>query len=276
MKQTFALIEKIMIWLALFIAIVSVIVPFLMAVLWSLVSMETPWSWPDLFPRRLALDRWSEVWQFTAIKDALRNSYALAPVVGLSCVLLSMPTAYALGRFQFRGKATVEILCLLPLMIPGVIVALFLTQAFFRLGIENKFLGIALGHTMVNLPYSIRILSAAFHKVPQEQIDAARDLGASPFRVLLTAYIPVVRPAVFATFIYIFLRSIEEFNISYILGSPNFVTVPTILFSFLGYNFVRPNAAVVSLILVIPNIFLMLAMEKFFSADRALGSGIKG
>ena len=276
MNRSLPWVEKTMIGLALLLAIASVLIPLLMAILWSLVSMETPWSYPDLFPQKLAWDRWIAVWNFSAIKEALKNSYSLAPVVGLFCVLLSLPTAYALGRFQFKLKPTVEILCLLPMMIPGMVVALFLTQAFLRFGIHNKFIGITLGHIMVNLPYSIRILSAAFNKVPQEQIDAARDLGARPFKVLWTAYIPIVRPATFATFIYVFLRSIEEFNIAYILGAPNFVTVPTILFSFLGYNFVRPNAAVVSLILMIPNIFLMIAMEKFFNADRALGSGVKG
>ncbi|GAB7193993.1 hypothetical protein OS11_02640 [Dickeya oryzae] len=60
----------------------------------------------------------------------------------------------------------------------------------------------------------------------------------------------------------VFILSIEEFSVSYIVGAPDFITVPTILYSYLGYNFIRPNAAVVSLILVVPNVVLMLLMER--------------
>ncbi len=63
------------------------------------------------------------------------------------------------------------------------------------------------------------------------------------------------------------VRSLEEFSISYVLGAPDFITVPTILYSFLGYSFVRPDAAVVSMILVIPNVILMAIIEKLLKGN---------
>ncbi len=269
-------VEKTFLFIAISVALLSVLVPLFIAILWSLVSPEAPWSYPDLFPKEISFDRWQHVWELTAIKEALGNSYTLAPIVATLCIILTLPTAYALGRFEFKGKNTIELISLLPMVIPGVTIALFFSQFLYSIGITNKFLGILLGHTLSFLPYSIRIISSAFKKIPQDQIDAARDLGANKFVVLMTAYMPLVRPSIFASFIFIFIRSIEEFNIAFILGSPDFVTVPTILYSFLGYNFVRPNAAVISLILVIPNIFFMFFIEKSMNADKTLGSGVKG
>ena len=58
------------------------------------------------------------------------------------------------------------------------------------------------------------------------------------------------------------------------LGSPEIVTIPTLLYAALGQDFVRPNAAVLSLILVVPNVLLMLILEKLLkSANPTLSSG---
>ena len=68
--------------------------------------------------------------------------------------------------------------------------------------------------------------------------------------------------------------SIEEFAIAFIIGAPDFITIPTILYSALGQDFVRPNAAVISLILVFPNVILMIFLERVLrSANPALISG---
>ncbi len=274
--RVFTRMEKALLIGAIIIVMLTVFVPLMMAVLWSLVSSETPWSYPDVLPQKLNFDRWVEVWKFTAIKKALLNSYMLAPLVAFFAVLLALPTAYALGRFNFRGKTAVQVISLIPMIMPGIAVALFFTQALYSVGFRNQFIGIVMGHVVVTIPFSIRILSSAFQSIPQDIIDAAQDLGAGKVKVFVTAYMPSLRPAVFASFIFVFIKSIEEFNISYILGSPNFTTVPTILFSFLGYNLVRPNAAVVSLILLIPNLILMFGIEKFLRADKMLGTGVKG
>ena len=268
--------EKIIFVASISITLAMVIVPLIMAVLWSLVSPDFAWSYPSVLPEKLDFGRWIYMWEFTSIKEALLNSYTLAPVVASIAVLLSLPTAYALGRFDFKGKTLVQMLSLIPLIMPGLAVAIFFTQTLNLLGIRNAFIGIVIGHTFVLLPFSLRLLSTAFHSIPQDQIDAARDLGAKKFIVFMTAYMPVIRPSVFVTFVYVFVKSIEEFNISFILGSPNFTTVPTILFSFLGYNFVRPNAAVVSLILLVPNLIVMFSIEKALGAQRIVGSGVKG
>ena len=62
------------------------------------------------------------------------------------------------------------------------------------------------------------------------------------------AYLPALTPGILASLIIVFIQSIEEFAIAFIVGAPNFVTIPSILYSYLGYNFIRPNAAVVSLV----------------------------
>ena len=141
------------------------------------------------------------------------------------------------------------------------------SRMLLDLNINNPFIGIVIGHVVLTLPYAIRILSAGFSSVPQDLIDASRDLGASKFTVFKDVYMPMLKPSFLASIIFCLVKSIEEFAIAFVIGSPDFITVPTILYSFLGYSFIRPNAAVVSIILLVPNIILMMIIEKLLKGN---------
>ncbi|KTR48640.1 spermidine/putrescine ABC transporter permease [Pantoea ananatis] len=246
--------------------------PLSMAVLWSMVDPAHPWSFPDIFPHSLSFARWGTLWQTASLPDALFNSYSLALTVAPLTVLLALPTAYAFGRIPFRGKAIAEVLTLIPLVMPGMLIGIFFSAMILQLNFDNPFFSIVTGHTVLALPYAIRILSAGFRAVPQEIIDASRDLGSNRWTTLRNAYFPFMKAAFLAALILCFVRSLEEFSVSYVLGSPDFITVPTILYSFLGYTFVRPDAAVVSMILIIPNVFLMIVIERVLKGNYAAES----
>lgn len=258
--------NRIIILLVIGFCCISLVLPFSLAMLWSLVDPGHPWSYPHIFPPVLSLQRWVDIWTTTSLPQALLNSYLLAPSVALCSVLLALPTAYAFGRLEFPGKHAAQLLSLLPLIVPSFVVALFFSSLLNALGIYSRFLGILIGQTVLFIPYAIRILSVSFSLVRQDIIDATQDLGGNPITVFRTAFLPVLKPGLLASIIMIFILSIEEFAIAFVVGSPDFVTVPTILYSYLGYNFIRSNAAVVSLVLVVPNVFLMLLMEQFLKA----------
>ncbi len=241
----------------------SLVIPIGLAVLWSVVDPDYTWSYPDLFPKALSFERWVMIWQTTSLKQTMINSYSLAFTAMIVTLILSMPTAYAFGRLDFSGKNIAQILILLPLVVPGFVIAIFFSSFLFSLGIYSKFWGILLGHTILFLPYAIRILSVSFSTVRDDLIEAARDLGASSISIFRNVYMPALKPGILSALIIVFIRSMEEFALSFIIGSPDFTTVPTILYSYLGYQFIRSNAAVVSLILVIPNVILMLILERF-------------
>ncbi|MFN3017865.1 ABC transporter permease [Vibrio coralliilyticus] len=261
------LINKIAIGLFIAVNFFWLGVPFIMALLWSLVDPEHPWSYPDVLPQVLSFGRWTDMWENSGLVEALQNSYTIAPAVAILTVLLALPTAYALGRIDFRGKRVAEVITLLPLVMPGMIIGVFFSSMLIALDFSNAYIGIVIGHTVLALPYAIRILSASFKSVPQDLIDASRDLGGNSWTTFKNAYLPMLKPGLLASLIFCLVISIEEFNIAFVLGSPDYVTVPTILYSYLGYSFIRPNAAVVSLILVIPNVILMLIIERLLKGN---------
>ena len=77
-----------------------------------------------------------------------------------------------------------------------MIIALFFSRMLLDLNINNPFIGIVIGHVVLTLPYAIRILSAGFSSVPQDLIDASRDLGASlNLLVFKDVYMPMLKPS---------------------------------------------------------------------------------
>ena len=257
------------------IGVVWLAVPFIMAILWSLVDPSEPWTVDRVTPPVMSFYRWTYMWESSNLKSALFNSYLLAPTVAIITLILSIPTSYVFGRYNFYGKEVAKLLCLLPLVTPYFVLSIFLTATIISFGLsEYRVVAIVLAHAVMFLPYAIRIMTVGFEQVSQEHIDAARDLSATPFARWRVAYLPALRPAFFASILIVFIQSIEEFAVAFILGSPTFVTIPTLLFSTMGQDFVRPNAAVLSLILVVPNVFLMLFLEKLLrSANPAMISG---
>lgn len=269
-------LDRLLILAVLLLVTVWLVLPFTLAMLWSLVDPGHPWSYPHALPPVLSFQRWVTIWTTSSLAEALMNSYMLAPSVAVLSLILAMPTAFAFGRLDFPGKGIAQVLALVPLIMPGLsfVVAIFFSSLLFSLHIYWKFAAILIGHTVLFLPFAIRILSVSFGLVRQDLIDAARDLRAPPWVVFRTAYLPVLKPGILSSLIIVFIYSIEEFAVSYVIGSPDFTTVPTILYSYLGYNFIRPNAAVVSLILVVPNVILMLLLERLLkSANPASITG---
>lgn len=268
-------LNSVLMALLLIVCAIWLIVPFTMAVLWSLVDPSQPWTADKLLPPAISLYRWTDMWENSSLKQALFTSYTLAPLAAIFSLLLAMPTAYALGRIKFPGREVAKILVLLPMVVPGFVTAIFFTAILFQLGLHAwKFGAILFAHAVLTLPYSIRIMTVSFEQVRQDHIDAARDLGASPWARFKVSYLPALKPGIFASLLIVFIQSIEEFSMVFIIGSPDVITIPTLLFSAMGQDFVRPNAAVLSLILVVPNIILMLFLEKLLkSANPTLSSG---
>ncbi len=256
--------------LTLFFVAVQIIwvgLPIFMTILWSLVDPDYPWSFPQLFPEKLSWAQWLYVFKYTNIGRALRTSYSLAPIAVLLSFFLSLPTAYVLGRKPVPGKKFFMLVILLPIIMPGMVVALFLSRVFSAFGLTQSFLGLVLAHTLMGLPYMIRILTTSFEAIPQDIIDAAENLGAGTFVKVRDIFLPMVRPGLLAGMIFAFTTSIEEFNLTFVIGTPTYETIPTILYSFLGYNFIRTNASVVALVMMTPNIIMLFVVERILKSD---------
>ena len=256
-----------------FIAFAWVAVPVGMAILWSLVNPDYTWSYPDILPTHIGLYQWDRIFNYTNIVSAIGSSVFIAAAATLLSILISLPTAYAIGRRNIRYKSALKVIMLLPMVFPGMALSLFLGRFFYMNGLSQTYLGVILAHTLICLPYVLRILTASFETMPQDLIDAASNLGAGAVVKLFELYLPMIAPGMVSGAIFAFIESMQEFNLAYIIGTPAIQTVPTILYSYMGRNFLRTSASVITLIMMVPSICLLVLTERFVKTEH-LGAAL--
>lgn len=254
----FALILLLLLWIGL---------PIAYALLWSLVNPDYPWSYNSIFPQNVSLFQWQYVFKHTTIVSAIGNSFFIAVITTIVCFLLALPTAYALGRRRLKGTELFKIIMLLPMVFPGMAMGLFLGRVLFSMGLSGTYAGVVMAHTLVALPFMLRILVVNFESMPQDMIDAASNLGAKGITLYLEVYMPMILPGLIAGSIFTFITSMEEFNLTFIIGAPDISTIPVVLYSYLGDNFMRTRASVVSLIMLIPNLIMLIATERSIKTE---------
>jgi ABC-type spermidine/putrescine transport system permease subunit II len=247
------------------VAFVVLIIPLVVGVLWSLVNPETGWFPPAIVPPSLSLANWRAILSVPEAGHAFVMSFVIAPIVTALCSVLAIPTGYALGRRRLRARRTIELLILAPIILPGIVLATGVGSMFIRMGLSHTVTGVVLVQTVVLLPFMIRIVAATFEGVPQDLIDAARNLGAGPWALARHVLIPMVKPGLFAGGLFTFIGSLEEFTLTFIVGMPQVQTLPVLLWAYLGgRSTIFTYAAVITMILLAPTILLM------FVAERAL------
>ena len=159
------------------------------------------------------------------LSNAELEAVLLSLRVSFVAVVASLPFGIALGwwlaRRRFRGKAVVETLLNLPLVLPPVVTGWLLLATFGSngwlggpLGIEIAFTwkGAALAAAVLAFPLMVRSIRLAFEAVDPRLEGAARTLGAKPFDVFLTVSLPLARRGVIAGSVLAFARAMGEFG----------------------------------------------------------------
>ena len=124
----------------------------------------------------------------------------------------------------------------------------------------------AAGCVTDGLVLAVWIASAAFAAVDESLEQAARNLGAGPWRCFTTITLPLAAPGLIASAIFVFLESLDEFTGTYFVGVPDVITLPLLMFNAsMGGNY--QIASITALLLLVPSIGFMLLVERFLKAD---------
>ncbi len=184
--------------------------------------------------------------------------------------LAAIPLAYLLARRDFRGKAIVNGLVDLPVVIPhsaaGIAIlglvsrGTWLGQAGEATGIAfvGGFAGIALAMAFVSIPFLINAARDGFAAVPVKLEKAALNLGASPWRVFFSISLPLAKRSVISGLIMMWARGLSEFGAVIIIAYHPMIT-PVLIwerFTSFGLEYARPVAAV--FVMVVLAVFVLM------------------
>lgn len=239
--------------------LIFVLGPLLILILWAFAGA---WYYPALVPQQWSLSWWSQVLSDSHFGRAVFLSFTFAPVVTVLSACLCLPAAYAFSRFKFPGKRVMFIGLFATNAFPKMGLYIAIASLLYAIHLMDTFWGVVLVQMMNTVVVMTWIPSAAFSAVPRSLEEAARDVGAGPLRTFWHVTLPLARPGIIVALIQTFLSSFDEAQGTFLVGSPNYITMPVQMYSMVT-NYPQQAAAVYSILLTIPSLVLLLIIRKY-------------
>ena len=212
---------------------------------------------------------------------ALRNTLILA--VCSSVLATAIGTAAAEGIYRMRSKLmrrTLTSVTNIPMMNPDIVTGmsmmLFFVAVVALLGIEYESFGfwaMLIAHTTFSLPYVILSVLPRVEDFGKSLSEAALDLGCTPLQSFFKVELPNLMPGVLSGLMMAFTLSLDDFVISYFVGSSNFQTLPLLIYSMTKKK-VTPDMYALSTLIVV-TIFVLLIVSNVKNGKKNKKKGAK-
>ncbi|MBP0632373.1 ABC transporter permease [Cupriavidus sp. AcVe19-1a] len=191
--------------------------------------------------------------------DAFSNSALVATLTASAAVMLGSLASYGLGRGQPRWRAVAEANLMLPLILPGVIIAIALYFFYARWNLLGTITGLVLAHTLLAIPFVVMVLNTAVRSFDIRMEQVAWSLGASWSQTMRRVVLPTLAPNLAAAWIFAFVISFDEVIVSvFLAGTIN--TVPKKMYNDLMLE-ITPTITAVATVLITATALVLLLVR---------------
>ena len=178
-----------------------------------------------LLPEVFTLDNFSNALSNPLVLPSINNSLRYSLLAMVLAVVIGVVTALASVRWKLRFSGAADLLAMLPLAVPGMVVAFgYLgmsrypwARSFFH-PVENPLWLLGVAYAVRRIPYVVRSVSAGLEQTPEELENAARNFGASPLKVLSKITLPLIAANMLVGGLFAFSFSMLEVSDSLILA----------------------------------------------------------
>jgi len=209
------------------------------------------------------------------VGEAIVLSLKVATVNATFAMILGTLAGLALVRFgRFKGRTLFTGMISAPLVMPEVITGLSLLLLFITL---NEFIGwpssrgfttITIAHITFSMAYVAVIIQSRLTGMAQDLEEAAQDLGAKPFRVLVDITLPLLAPGMLAGWLLAFTLSLDDLIIASFVSGPGAVTLPMLIYSRIRLG-LRPDInALATIIILVVAIGVLVAAWIMFRQQK--------
>jgi len=261
-------------WLALSPLIILILFPFAVMFITSVKpaaeALQPTW-WPSEF-------RWSNfvtMWGNTNFGPALLNSIYVAVASTLLAMAVSVPAAYAISRYRFRGRGAVQQFLLISQMLSPIVLVIGLFRLVVWLDLLDSVQSVVFVYAAFSVAFTVWMLQSYFATIPADLEEAAWIEGASPWQALVTVFLPLAIPAMTVTAIFAFINAWNEFVIALtMLRSQDSYTLPIQIFSLVAgrYTIEWELVMAATLVATVPVAILFAWLQRYLIRGLALGA----
>lgn len=226
-----------------------------------------------LFLRAAGQDFWAYALSDLALAALQLSLVTSSLSVGIS-LLAGTPLAYLLARWEFRGKAAIEVLVDLPVVLPPAVAGLALLMAFGRQGVFGSWLApfgvslpfttaaVVIAQTFVSAPLYVRAARIGFAEVDPQLEEAAHVEGATSWQIFREVMLPLTGRALVGGAILAWTRALGEFGATILFaGNLEGVTQTMPLAIYLGFERSLGAAVTLSVILAVVSIGVLAVVR---------------
>jgi len=241
-----------------------------------LSQVQSGFRW---IPTEPTLRPFVDMWSTVPLARYFVNSVVVAAVATVLSVSVAVLGAYAVSRWQFRGRESFRLAVLSTQMFPGVLFLLPLFLLFVMVdratGLElvGSRTGLVVTYLTFALPYAIWMLVSYFETIPRDLDDAAKVDGCGPVRLLFTVLLPAARPVIVAVSIFSFMLAWGEVLFASVLTDEQTRTVSVGLQSYAGEANVYWNQVMAaSLVVSAPIVLAFLLLQRHITSGLTAGA----
>lgn len=254
----------------------------LMPVFWFLSiglrpRIEIITAQPIYFPT-FSLEAWRMIWEDWPMAQYLLNSVGAIFGSVVIDLILAIPAAYSLSRYDYRFRDDIGFYILSTRMMAPAIVAIPIFFLFKNMGLLDSIWALMLIYAAINLSIVTWIIRSYMMDIPKELEDAARTDGAGDMRILWEIITPAILPGIITAAVIAMIFAINEFLFTLLIAStPKGYTMSVALANFTGgsdgviYNAI----ALVSFLAFVPVFLVVVLIQKHLSRGLTMGA-VKG
>ncbi len=225
-------------------------------------TLQVPWGSYSL--------RWfAAVFEHSDLLQSFWNSLILAGLAATISVVMTVPVAIAITRYNFTGKQLVQGLLMSPLIVPHLVLGVAMLRLFTLMGAKGSFEWLTMAHVIIVTPYALRLMITALVGAEQNVEQAAASLGAKPWVVFKRITLPLMLPGIAGGWILAFINSFDEVTMSVFITSPQTITLPVRMYM-LATESIDPMMAAVSALIIALTAVTMFALDRLYGLDKVL------
>ncbi|PWJ93729.1 MULTISPECIES: ABC transporter permease [Mesorhizobium] len=203
--------------------------------------------------------RWYEAYLDSAAwMQATRVSLIVAVSSAVLATIFGTAAAYALNMTSSKLVRSLQLVLLLPLVVPIVITAVGVFLVYAQVGLLASMTGLILANTMLGLPYVITSVLVGLRKFDHTQEMVSRSLGMNRLRTFFIVTLPQIRPSVISGLLFAFISAMDETVVSLFISGGEYQTLTKRMFTALRDEIDPTIAAISSLLTAVSFIMLML------------------
>lgn len=258
--------------------ITLMLLPLVMSFLASIKTPDEASAIPPVyFPSVLSIENYITVLTYQAgLWTYVSNSLFVAFLTIAFCLALSVPAGYALARFAIPFKEVFFLMLLASLMIPYQAMLTPLYLQFSALGLTNTHFGLAIVHTILQLPFSVYLMRNSFEGIPKELEEAAVMDGCNSLQILRRVFLPLVVPGIVTVSLFAFIMSWNEFIAALVFMSrETSFTVPVMLTGVSTGRFRSMDWGALQggvIVSIIPCVVIYLLLQRYYVSGLLSGA----